>query len=56
MCLNFFYQQQLENLVRQFESELIEEKKAKATLELKIREEVCAEMAQQLVAIETAYR
>ncbi|XP_031556529.1 kinesin-like protein KIF20B [Actinia tenebrosa] len=49
------YQKQLENLVRVLQEQLIEEKKSKAMLEVKIREEVCGEMAEQLVAIESAY-
>ena len=32
------------------------EKKSKMQLEIKIRDEVCTEMAEQLVAIENAYR
>ena len=48
--------QQLIALVKALRDKLIEEKRSKIKLEMKIREEVCAEMAEQLVAIETAYR
>ena len=44
------------NLVKALLEKLIEEKRKMQTLEVKIREEVCKEMAEQLVSIENAYR
>ncbi|KAJ7363559.1 hypothetical protein OS493_009718 [Desmophyllum pertusum] len=49
------YQQQLVNLVKVLQEKLIEEKRKMQTLEVTIREEVCREMAEQLVSIEKAY-
>lgn len=49
------YQQQLVDLVKVLQEQLIEEKRKMQTLEIKIREEVCKEMAEQLVSIEEAY-
>ncbi|KAL9968581.1 hypothetical protein ACROYT_G020690 [Oculina patagonica] len=49
------YQQQLMDLVKALQEKLIEEKRKMQTLEVKIREEVCLEMAEQLVSIEKAY-
>ena len=43
------------NLVKVLQEKLIEEKRKMQTLEVKIREEVCKEMAEQLVCIENAY-
>ena len=55
MCFSFSLQQ-LVDLVKALQEKLIEEKRKMQTLEMKIREEVCKEMAEQLVAIENAYR
>ena len=59
-CLTFLfffeYSQQLMDLVKVLQEKLIEEKRKMQTLEVKIREEVCQEMAEQLVSIEKAYR
>ena len=52
----FEYSQQLMDLVKVLQEKLIEEKRKMQTLEVKIREEVCQEMAEQLVSIEKAYR
>ncbi|XP_068698526.1 kinesin-like protein KIF20A isoform X2 [Montipora foliosa] len=49
------YQQQLANVVKMLQEKLIEEKRKMQTLEVRIREEVCKEMAEQLVSIENAY-
>ncbi|XP_067050248.1 kinesin-like protein KIF20B [Acropora muricata] len=49
------YQQQLVDLVKVLQEKLIEEKRKMQTLEVRIREEVCKEMAEQLVSIENAY-
>ncbi|XP_068698527.1 kinesin-like protein KIF20A isoform X1 [Montipora foliosa] len=49
------YQQQLVNVVKMLQEKLIEEKRKMQTLEVRIREEVCKEMAEQLVSIENAY-
>ncbi|PFX34646.1 Nuclear migration protein nudC [Stylophora pistillata] len=46
---------QLVDLVKVLQEQLIEEKRKMQTLEIKIREEVCKEMAEQLVSIEEAY-
>ncbi|XP_022794646.1 kinesin-like protein KIF20A [Stylophora pistillata] len=46
---------QLVGLVKVLQEQLIEEKRKMQTLEIKIREEVCKEMAEQLVSIEDAY-
>jgi len=43
------------DLVKVLQEKLIEEKHKMQTLEVKIREEVCQEMADQLVSIEKAY-
>ena len=44
------------DLVKVLQEELMEEKHEMQTLEVTIREEVCLEMAEQLVSIEKAYR
>ncbi|XP_068755387.1 kinesin-like protein KIF20B [Montipora capricornis] len=49
------YQQQLVSVVKMLQEKLIEEKRKMQTLEVRIREEVCKEMAEQLVSIENAY-
>jgi len=48
--------QQLEDLVKALQEKLIAEKHKMHTLEVKIREEVCKEMAEEMVSIEEAYR
>ena len=53
--LIFRYLQQLMDLVKVLQEKLIEEKRKMQTLEVKVREEVCQEMAEQLVSIEKAY-
>ncbi|KAK2570806.1 Kinesin-like protein KIF20B [Acropora cervicornis] len=47
--------EQLVDLVKVLQEKLIEEKRKMQTLEVRIREEVCKEMAEQLVSIENAY-
>ncbi|XP_048577376.1 kinesin-like protein KIF20B isoform X3 [Nematostella vectensis] len=49
------YQQQLEQFCKLLQEQLLAEKKEKFELEKKIREEVCAEMAEQLVTIENEF-
>ena len=44
------------DLVKVLKEKLIEEKRKMQTSEVKIREEVCQEMAEQLVSIEKVYR
>jgi len=56
ILLLLYHWQQLVNLVKALQEKLIEEKRKMQTLEVKIREEVCKEMAEQLVSIENAYR
>ena len=48
--------QELMEILEQMRQRLIEEKRKHLLLEVKIREEVCQEMATQLVEIENHYR
>ena len=56
MLLLFDNWQQLVNLKKVLQEKLIQENRKMQTLEVKIRDEVCKEMAEQLVSIKNAYR
>ena len=53
MC---FFPKELYELINVLQNQLIEEKKKLATMEIKIRQEVCQEMAEQMVEIENNYK
>ena len=48
--------QNYEKVIAELQAQLIEERKQKTYMEMKIREEVCQEMAEQLVEIEKNYK
>ena len=51
-----YFVQDCKKIITELQARLIEEVKQKTYIEVKIREEVCQEMAEQLVEIEKNYK